>query len=183
MTVASFSVDFGRGGRTIEYRDPIGSVEFSLDAGEGRSLILEHFGPRSQRPPNYDIGFRRAKEFLSTKGYSVEECGNAHLPPLPDDDEVLEALRDLVHQPSRPGLSLLIPPHRAIFKDDTDGSDWSLWVVAKSTVGACRGHRLVFDPISKQFGVVSPTDLFLGFWGSFDQTIDALLERKPRTER
>ncbi len=174
MTHPSFSVNLGKCARSIEYRDTGGRLEFFFDARGGTSLVLEHFGPREPSPSNYDVGFQRAKAFLRAQGYTVGEYGVA-TPCLPSDDEVLAVLHDALHAPARSELSLIAPPRRAQFKDDTDGFDWSLWIVAELAAGARRGHHLLFDPLSKQFGVASPTNLFLGFWGSFDETVAALL--------
>jgi hypothetical protein len=172
---APFTVEFGKTGRTVEYRDPTGCLIFTFDVSDDHSLILEHHDGRSPRPLNYDEAFARSKQFLASRGYKVEDFGVAVLPDPLTEKEAAGLIRGQIHQPPPSSISLVYPHRRAKFKDDADNSKWNLWLVGELEVGPHRGHKVVFDERTKQFGVASPDDVFLGFWGSFDQTVEALL--------
>jgi hypothetical protein len=174
---AIFTVEFGKIGRTLEYRDAAGCIVFTFEAAGPKSLILEHHGARHTRPSNYDQAFARSKEFLASRGYGVEEFGVASQPPALTEEEAAAVIHGMMlHEPPQ-SIALITPPCRANFADDAGGSRWSLWVVAELAAGPHRGHKVVFDEVTKQFGVASPSDVFLGFWGSFKQTLEALIPK------
>jgi hypothetical protein len=173
---APFTVTFGKVARTVEYQDAAGTILFTFDVGEGeRSLVLEHHGIRRPRMPNYGEAFARSKQFLESRGYEVGEFGVA-VPPAPlPEEEVSALIHGAIHGLPPSSVRLVVPPRRASFRDDVDGSRWDLWLVALPESGPHRGHKLVFDEQTKQFGVASDTGVFLGFWGSFSQSVEALL--------
>jgi hypothetical protein len=72
-------------------------------------------------------------------------------------------------------FELLKPPQRGEFISDTDGAVWDLWLILNSPLGMGRGYKIVFDEQSRQFGIATAPSVFVGFWGSFAQTLDALL--------
>lgn len=171
----SFSVEFGKVARTIEYRDDVGPVLFTFDLdAEQRVLVLDHHPLRFVRPSNYGDAFARSKSYLQTCGYRVEENGFATLPPPLTDGEVAALVLGEQVSPLPESVRLNRSPTSANFADDAGGMPWRLWVVAELETGPHAGHKVVFDEYSRQFGVASPIDKFLGFWGSFQQTIAAL---------
>jgi len=171
-----FAVAFGKVARTLEYRDSTGCITFTFDIPkEQRCVVLEHHSVRTPRPRNYGEAFARTKQFLESHGYRVEEFGVAHPPAPLTEEEAAAFIRGQISQPPPSSISLVVPPVRASFKDDADGSLWNLWLVAELKDGPHRGYKLVFHEQTRQFGVASPTDVFHGFWGSFSQTLDALV--------
>jgi len=170
-----FTVAFGKTARTLEYRDGVGLVMFTFDiSSDGRTLFLEHHGVRKARPSNYEEAFSRSKRFLQARGYKVEEEGVARLPVPLTDKEAAALISAQVILPIPAFVSLIDTPVRALFEDDAGAAPWSLWLVAELKSGSHSGHKLVFDEHTRQFGVTSPKGVFLGFWGSFRQTLEAL---------
>jgi hypothetical protein len=170
-----YTVAFGKSARTLEYRDGVRFVIFTFDLSrDAQTIFLEHHGVRDLRPTNYDEAFSRSKQFLQALGYKVEEDGVAP-PSVPlTEKDAAELISALVILPIPAFVSLIDPPVRAIFEDDGDAAPWSLWLVAELKAGPHSGHKLVFDEHTRQFGVASPKSVFLGFWGSFRQTLEAL---------
>jgi hypothetical protein len=172
----TFSVCFGKIGRTLEYREGAAALIFTFDRGERwGELVLEHHGVRKSRPPNYDVAFLRCVEFLRSKGYGVIESGVARLPEPITADQAAAITKAAITDPVPSSITLREPVTRTVFKDDSGDTPWSLWLVAELAEGPHRGHKLVFDEHTRQFGVASPSGVFLGFWGSFTQTINALV--------
>jgi hypothetical protein len=174
-SATSFTIAFGKVARTIEYREGTDCIIFAFDVTEEeRSLVLEHHAMHAPRPPNYDQAFACTKQFLKLRGYKVEAAGGAHLPAPLTEEEAGGFIRGQIHRSLPPSIQLVAPPVRASFRDD-HGSQWNLWLTAELKSGPHRGHKLVFDDQTKQFGVASDANVFLGFWGSFSQTIEALV--------
>ena len=172
----SFTVRFGKAARTLEYRDGAGCIEFTFDLGaEERALVLEHHGVRQSRLSNYDDAFLRSKQFLQSCGYKVAESGVARLPAPMTFEEAAALIRAETIGPVPSSVRLIDLPIRASFEDDAGDTPWSLWLVAELKAGSHSGHKLVFDEHTRQFGVASPKNVFLGFWGSFRQTLEALV--------
>jgi hypothetical protein len=177
---APFVVEFSkRTARMIEYRDCLGSLEFSFDVlnAEGKSLVLEHHAAHSLRLPQYDLAFGRCVRFLESCGYRVETFGASHRAvPLSARevsslvDAELAGMKQAIPRP----VDILTLPQRAIFVSDADKSEWNLWLVLDSRSGAHGGYKIVFDDQSKQFGLATAQNIFVGFWGSFAQTLEAL---------
>ena len=169
------SVTFGKVGRTVEYRDRDHYLVFSFDIDSThRSIILEHHAVRGPRPAIYAEAFARSRQFLQSCGHLVEESGVAHLPDPLTEKEVTVLLSAELGDPLPPGM-VLLSPTRASFEDDSGGRCWQLWVVAQLESGRYLGHKIVFDEYTKHFGVVTPANVFAGFWGPFRKTVDALV--------
>jgi hypothetical protein len=172
-----FTVEFGKVARTIECRHLTGCIIFTFDIKGEHALVLEHHAVRAPRPPNYDEAFARSKQFLESCGYKVEEFGMTRQPdPLTQGAAAL-VVQGQIQEPPPPSFSLVIPPRHGSFSDDADGSEWKLWVTAELVEGPHAGYKVVFDELTNQFGVASPANVFHGFWGSFRQSVDALLTR------
>lgn len=168
---------FGKHDRTLLYSDGDGRIVFTFDYGEDRkSLILEHHATNSRRPANYNEAFDRTREFLTSCGYGVIDAGIARLPEKLTYSEAAQVIDGLIMKAPPPPFTLARPPARGEFLDDMGGSVWELWLVGELTSGPHMGYKMVYDEISKQFGVANPKNVFHGFWGSFQQTLDALLE-------
>jgi hypothetical protein len=178
MSPNEFTTKFGKVARTLEYEDPQGHLVFTFDLGSGgdKSLCLEHFTPQSQRVPRYRVAFERAKEYLESCGYQVEIFGAFAPAPSMSASDVTKLIQaELSHHklPETYGSSLagcLSEPRRSEFRLHPENTIWDMWLVFEEPV---HGFRIVFDEHSKQFGVAKH-DVFLGFYGTFLQTLDAL---------
>ncbi len=178
MPSNEYTLKFGRVARTLEYDDPQGHIVFTFDLGQGgdKSLCLEHYLPQNQRVPRYRIAFARAKEYLESCGYSVEVYGAlASTLPTNASDITKFIQTDLASHalPENLGLDVedcLVAPTRSEFRLHTENTTWDMWLVFEEPI---HGLRIVFDEHSKQFGVAE-RDNFLGFYGTFIQTLDAL---------
>ena len=149
-------------------------IDAELDDREQVERFFRSHGVRDVRPSNYDEAFSRSKQFLQARGYKVEEDGLARLPVPLTEKDAAALISALVILPIPAFVSLIDTPVRAIFEDDAGAAPWSLWLVAELKTGPHSGHKLVFDEHTRHFGVASPKGAFLGFWGSFRQTLEAL---------
>ncbi len=76
-TPEKFTVAYGRTARTLEYSDQRGQLIFTVDlTGSGpNSFYLEHWTDRSERDGRYAIAYERAKAYIESCGYNVQEYG------------------------------------------------------------------------------------------------------------
>ena len=178
MTPSEFTVTFSRDARALDYDDPQGHLVFTFDLGSAgnKSICLEHFSSQTQRVPRYRLAFERTKEFLESCGYQVEVYGAfAPAPTTTAPDVTARIAAELAsHELPRDFASdiraRLVTPTRSEFKLRPENTVWDMWLVFQEPV---HGLRIVFDEHSKQFGVAEQ-DVFLGFYGTFIQTLDAI---------
>ena len=137
-------------------------------------MVLEHHPAHAARPPQYKTAFARSKEFLEACGHNVDEFGAAELPARLNLEEVMVLINRQIGEPPPQSIQLLVPPLRRDFKGDSGAADRSLWAIAKSVAGSTHGVQIVYDEQTKQFGLATEKDVFLGYWGSWSQTIAAL---------
>ena len=85
-----------------------------------------------------------------------------------------EAVSTLIEQqlpdPFPLSIRLIVPPAEAELLSHK-GPAFRLWLVAEAIDGAHRDSKVVFDDITGQFGVANETNVFLGFCGTFGQTL------------
>jgi hypothetical protein len=173
----NFNVEFGKVARTLEYSDSEGRMVFTFDLGSGeKSLCLEHYPARKQIAPRYKIAFERTKMFLESHGHQVEIYGDFANSIRVQASDISNLIENEIANLSRPLKShfnlrqCLISPKRAAFVSQPENDTWDLWIVFEEQPDK---YKIVFDEFSKQFGVASE-NLFLGFEGTFVQTLEAI---------
>ena len=170
----TYSVQFSQTARVVEYSDPEGKIEFTFDIEKAtQKLILEHFPLSLARPLRYDFAFAETIRFLETSGHAVRVYGTAILPEALNEEQVEVFVESQLPDPFPLAFRLVVPPRRTEMLSHK-GPSWQLWLVAEAIDGAHRDSKIVFDEGSKQFGVANESNVFLGFWGSLDQTIAAI---------
>jgi hypothetical protein len=73
----------------------------------------------------------------------------------------------------------LLSPERQTFQDALDDSkQFDLWLVLEENPKTRGGYKIVFDEQRRQFGLATRDqhgrDIFLGFYGTFIETFDAM---------
>ena len=74
----------------------------------------------------------------------------------------------------------LIPPHKTFFSSPLNPNEQTeLWIVLEEDPETCSGYKIVFDEVSHSFGLaiieaVTERRIFLGIYGSFLETVDAM---------
>lgn len=126
------------------------------------------------RDPRTTMTRSRGQRASCKRGYKVGEDGVASLPLPLTAGEIAALVRAEHVSPFPESVQLNQPPAYANFDDDMGGMPWRLWVVAEMKMAPHAGHKIVFDEHSRRYGVASPINVFLGFWGSFQRTIAAL---------
>jgi len=75
---AGYTVKFGAVARTIDYADEVARFTFTFDVSPGqgpsRTLILEHHA-QAARTAAYLLAFKRTRQYVESRGYTVEEHG------------------------------------------------------------------------------------------------------------
>jgi hypothetical protein len=74
----SFTVKFGKMARTLDYVAEGVHFVFTFDVasqGSGASLVLEHWASGTARGSGYAVAFERTRDFLLSRGYSVQIFG------------------------------------------------------------------------------------------------------------
>jgi hypothetical protein len=171
---AEFTVEFANTARVLEYRDAAGVFQFTFDIPpKDKALTLEHHSARKTRTRNYDVAFARTREFLESCGYQVTEAGAACSPEPLTTEEVVALMRTGTVPPP-PRAVNFVPPTWMAFQDDMGGDEWMLWIVAEAQADEHGALRVVLDHQTKQFGLATRQNVFLGFWGSLEQTFNAL---------
>jgi hypothetical protein len=167
-----FEIKFGD--RLVEYSDAGGRLTFSLEPETGgKTLVLSHHAPRRGRPANYDIAYARSKAFLENSGYTVKVAGTADMPVLMTESDVNEIVRSHSGWPVVLEISWMEAPRLEWFRSG-QGPDWAMWTVAVARGGPGDHHKIVFDELTRKFGVVDAGNCFLGFWGSLRETAEAV---------
>jgi hypothetical protein len=178
MAKDDFTVKFGNLARTVEYDDTDGHIVFTFDLGSAgaKSVCLEHFSPRRQRVPRYHVAFNRVKDFLESSGYQIEIYGDFASLPSMEASDITNRIQTEIASNKLPKNSripigeCLISPTRSEFKLYPENTIWDMWLVLEEPI---HGLRIVFDEYTKKFGVAKQ-DVFLGFEGTFLQTLDAV---------
>jgi hypothetical protein len=176
---ASFVVELKY--QALEYRDSTVHIAFGWEVhvnAKDKSCTLWHHAPHRRRGPGYDLAFERSKQLLESRGWRVEIGGVARLKPPITAEEVSWSIDSELAGAKPPipkPVDFLIPPRRVVMVSDNNKSDeWDLWVVLESRPGLHRSHKIVFEEQSGQFGLATAQNIFVGFWGSFVQTLQAL---------
>ncbi|MEK7724112.1 MAG: hypothetical protein AAB336_07190 [Acidobacteriota bacterium] len=69
----------------------------------------------------------------------------------------------------------LVHPRKLIYKDLADDAiEHELWLVLEEMPETTIGYQIVFDEITKAFGLGMDGDIFLGIYGTFLDTFDAM---------
>ena len=72
----------------------------------------------------------------------------------------------------------LVPPAKRVYNDSFDeGKTLELWLVLEEDPVAGSGYKIVFDEETRKFGLAVSAvdrDLFLGFYGSFLETLEGM---------
>ena len=70
-------------------------------------------------------------------------------------------------------IRLIVPPLEQELLSHK-GPAFRLFLVAEAIDGAHRDSKIVCDPATGHFGVANETNVFLGFWGTLSQTLEAI---------
>ena len=73
----------------------------------------------------------------------------------------------------------LVKPVRRVYEDSFKaGATVELWLVLEEIPEDGSGYKIVFDEITRQFGLATSSgagrDIFLGFYGNFIETLEAM---------
>ena len=69
----------------------------------------------------------------------------------------------------------LVAPARRRFIDASDKNQTlDLWLVLEEHPQTHDGYKIVFDESSRQYGLASSGDVFIGYYGTFIETLDAM---------
>lgn len=69
----------------------------------------------------------------------------------------------------------LVIPAKQVFKDSFNkNKDVSFWLVLEESPDTKDGYKIIYDEETKYFGLVTANNIFIGMYGSFGDTLNAM---------
>jgi hypothetical protein len=68
----------------------------------------------------------------------------------------------------------LVTPTRETFAGHPGSDPWDLWLVLEERPETRDGYKIVYDDEVKQFGLATANRVFIGFYGTFIQTLEGM---------